>query len=135
MLRETQDGDRFAWRAKIRRNPVALFWYRIGVAILGGLLMLASALTGWLPGPGGIPLFLAGLAVWASEFAWAKGLMDWFIGFFKWFARVNRRVKTLALAGVTAVGLSVWYVVAIVTGIPAGLPDGLEGALGHLPGL
>ncbi|HIW31018.1 MAG TPA: PGPGW domain-containing protein, partial [Candidatus Luteococcus avicola] len=41
-------------------------------------MMVAAALTGWLPGPGGIPLFLMGLAVWASEFEWAHRLLSVF---------------------------------------------------------
>ena len=34
--------------------------------------------TGPLPGPGGIPLVLLGLAIWSSEFEWAHKLMQWF---------------------------------------------------------
>lgn len=39
--------------------------------------MLASGLIGWLPGPGGIPVFLLGIAILASEFAWADRLKQW----------------------------------------------------------
>lgn len=42
-----------------------------------GLLIL-SVLTGWLPGPGGIPLFLAGLGLLAIHNAWAKKLLIYF---------------------------------------------------------
>ncbi|MDO5682053.1 MAG: hypothetical protein Q4G46_04405, partial [Propionibacteriaceae bacterium] len=61
------DEDRWRWRAKIRRDPRQLFFYRIGVGIAGLVLMIAAIITGPLPGPGGIPLFLLGLAVWSSE--------------------------------------------------------------------
>lgn len=46
------------------------------VTIVGSLFILASALTGWLPGPGGIPLLVIGIAILASEFEWAARLRD-----------------------------------------------------------
>lgn len=49
---------------------------KIGVDILGILLIIASGLVGWLPGPGGIPLFLGGLALLASNHEWAERLMS-----------------------------------------------------------
>jgi hypothetical protein len=39
---------------------------------LGILLMIISPLFGWLPGPGGIPVFVAGLALLAVNHEWAK---------------------------------------------------------------
>ncbi len=45
---------------------------RIGIDILGVLLILGSALFGWVPGPGGIPLFLAGLGLLATNHEWAR---------------------------------------------------------------
>ena len=39
---------------------------------LGFLLMLISPLFGWLPGPGGIPIFIAGLGLLAINHEWAK---------------------------------------------------------------
>ncbi len=135
VLRTADDGDRFRWRAKIRRNPYSLFWYRIGVGVLGALLMIAAALTGWLPGPGGIPLFILGLAVWASEFAWAKRLMDWFKRLVARFRgldrRTKRRVGWVSLGGI----LATWYAVAAVAGLPDWLPDPVGGFLSNLPGI
>ncbi|USN95319.1 MAG: hypothetical protein H6793_03225 [Candidatus Nomurabacteria bacterium] len=49
---------------------------KIGVDILGVLLIIASGLVGWLPGPGGIPLFLGGLALLASNHEWAERLIN-----------------------------------------------------------
>jgi hypothetical protein len=71
------ERDRWAWRRKIRADPRRYRLYRVAVGILGGLLILTSGLIGWLPGPGGIPLFLLGLAVLASEFHWARRLLNW----------------------------------------------------------
>lgn len=38
---------------------------------LGVLLIIIAPLLGWLPGPGGIPLFLAGLSLLAINHDWA----------------------------------------------------------------
>lgn len=52
--------------------------HKIAVDILGILLIIASLLFGWLPGPGGMPLFLAGMGLLASNHLWAKQLLNWF---------------------------------------------------------
>lgn len=46
------------------------------VLVVGSIFILAAAATGWLPGPGGIPLFLVGIAILATEFAWAENVRD-----------------------------------------------------------
>ena len=38
----------------------------------GILLIILSGLTGWLPGPGGIPLLIAGLGLLSINHEWAK---------------------------------------------------------------
>lgn len=40
--------------------------------VLGVLLMIVAPFLGWLPGPGGIPLFLAGLGLLAINHEWAR---------------------------------------------------------------
>jgi hypothetical protein len=47
---------------------------RILTDAAGYALILAGILTGWLPGPGGIPLVGAGLGVLSINNAWAKRL-------------------------------------------------------------
>ncbi len=49
---------------------------RIGIDIAGFGLLLAALLTGWLPGPGGIPLAIAGLSLLAINYQWARTLQD-----------------------------------------------------------
>jgi hypothetical protein len=48
----------------------------IGTDILAGLCFVGVILFGWLPGPGGIPLFILGLSLLASNHAWAKRWLD-----------------------------------------------------------
>ena len=48
----------------------------IAVDVAGISLIILSALTGWIPGPGGIPLFLAGLGLLAIHHHWARRFME-----------------------------------------------------------
>ncbi len=50
---------------------------RIATDTLGVLLILGAILFGWLPGIGGIPLFLAGLGVLAINNHWARRLLQY----------------------------------------------------------
>ena len=50
----------------------------MAVGFAGLFFVVLGFVTGPLPGPGGIPLVLLGLAIWASEFEWAHKLMQWF---------------------------------------------------------
>lgn len=43
---------------------------------IGVLFMIAAILTGWLPGPGGIPLFIVGLSLFAINHEWAERYID-----------------------------------------------------------
>jgi hypothetical protein len=56
-----------------RRNVIR----RVLFTILGVLLIIAALLIGWLPGPGGIFLAIAGLWVLAQEYDWAEDALDW----------------------------------------------------------
>ena len=47
------------------------------VLVIGMAFVIISPFTGVLPGPGGIPIFLIGVAILATEFEWAKRLRDW----------------------------------------------------------
>lgn len=48
---------------------------RIGVAVVGFALLAAGLVMMVTPGPG-LLVVIAGLAVLATEFAWARGLLD-----------------------------------------------------------
>jgi len=52
---------------------------RVAIDAAGYLLIVAAIATGWLPGPGGIPLALAGLGLLSINNAWARRLRDWFL--------------------------------------------------------
>lgn len=50
---------------------------RVMIDAAGYLLIIAAGLTGWLPGPGGIPLFIAGLGLLSINNKWAKDLREY----------------------------------------------------------
>lgn len=50
---------------------------RIATDAAGYGLLLAAALTGWLPGPGGIPLTIAGLGLLSINNKWARDLREY----------------------------------------------------------
>lgn len=132
-----QYDDRWEWRRKIRANPRKAMFYRIGVGIVGGLLIILAPLTGWLPGPGGIPLFIAGLAVLASEFEWAQRLLlrvkEWVRRLTQWTVRQPGWLKALGTLLLMACVLVVVWGYLAVLGVPGWLPDPWENWLDGLP--
>jgi uncharacterized protein (TIGR02611 family) len=132
-----QYDDRWEWRRKIRADPRKHLIYRIAVGIVGGLLLILAPLTGWLPGPGGIPLFIAGLAVLASEFEWAQRVLmrvkEWVQALTHWTGRQPGWLKALGTVALMAcVLLAIWGYLAVL-GVPGWLPDSWETGLHRLP--
>ena len=127
--------DRWAWRQRIRANPHQLRVYRAVIAAIGLLLVLLGLATGWLPGPGGIPLILGGLAVWASEFHWAHRLMLRLKHALHVYQSWSGRRKLLSwLVFLAACGLIGWGYLALV-GPPAWIPVQVDRVLAVLPGV
>lgn len=51
-------------------------FFKVLLTDLAGIgLIILSVLTGWIPGPGGIPLLLAGLGLLAINHHWARRLL------------------------------------------------------------
>ena len=62
-------------RTSVARRPGGLRVWRIGVAVAGSMVIAAGAILLVLPGPGWLLIFL-GLGIWATEFSWARSLLD-----------------------------------------------------------
>jgi hypothetical protein len=69
-----------------KRDRLYVWWKKRPVKVrkpftfaLGLVLICTAPLVGWIPGPGGIAVFLAGIAVLASEFDWAESLKSFFL--------------------------------------------------------
>jgi hypothetical protein len=61
------------WKAKhhLVRKPV--------VFVVGIVLVMIAPIVGTIPGPGGLLVFLLGIAILASEFDWAHTLKSFFL--------------------------------------------------------
>lgn len=129
------DEDRWAWRRRIRQNPHQLRIYRVGVGIAGLLLLCLGVVTGPLPGPGGIPLVLLGLAIWSSEFEWAYRLRQRFKAEIRKFRGwpTGRKVAFWVAFGAVCTGFGYSYL--MVLGVPFWMPDVGANLLEGLPGV
>jgi hypothetical protein len=52
------------------------FWKMVAFDTLAGLCFIGVILFGWLPGPGGVPLFLLGLSLLAANHEWAERWLE-----------------------------------------------------------
>ena len=129
------EEDRWRWRRRIRQNPRRLAVYRVVVAIAGLLLVCLGFVSGPIPGPGGIPLVLLGLAIWSSEFEWAHRLMQWFKVQLHRYQAWPRRWQVLFWLTLVAACGTIGYGYLLLTGVPGWLPSQLEMVLLRLPGL
>jgi uncharacterized protein (TIGR02611 family) len=127
--------DRWRWRRKIRANPTQLIVYRLVVGFVGLLFIALGFVTGPIPGPGGIPLVLLGLAIWSSEFEWAHRLMQWFKAQLRRFQSWTRWQQVgFWLAFFAFCGLC-GYSFMLLTGVPGWVPQSVDALLAQLPGL
>jgi uncharacterized protein (TIGR02611 family) len=134
ILRDSPE-DRWRWRAKIRQNAHQLRIYRFGVGLVGTFLVVLGFVSGPLPGPGGIPLVLLGLAVMASEFVWAERLMRLFKAQLIRFRSWSRARQTAAFAVFFACCGLFAYGYLLTLGAPTWLPGSVDDVLARLPGL
>lgn len=68
-------GERLRqWRARVRALPGGAIVWRVGVTVMGLLVVVLGVLLLPLPGPGWLIIF-AGLGLLASEYAWAGRLL------------------------------------------------------------
>ncbi len=52
---------------------------RLAIDIAGVALIICAPLLGWLPGPGGIPMFLAGLGLLSINHEWARNIREYLV--------------------------------------------------------
>lgn len=91
-------ADRLGFRARLKKNPALALAYRIGVGIVGGLIMILGLALVPLPGPGWLIVFL-GLGILATEFAWAERLLDFgrrtLKAWLRWLGRQHLAIRAL----------------------------------------
>lgn len=123
------EDDDWAWRRRIRSNPQAHGVYRVLVAVLGLVIVAAGLVLVPAPGPGWVIVFV-GVAIWASEFDWARRLLHWgrarlsaWTGWMRvqpWWVKAAVTLATLLVVLGLAYGYLRWL------GPPGLLPDSLE---------
>lgn len=134
---DAQDDD-WAWRRRIRANPVTARVYRIAVALVGGLVVAGGLVAVPAPGPGWLIVF-AGVGIWATEFEWAQRLLRWGKGVLAdwthWAGRQPVWVRGLLGLATLVIVLAIFWGLFAVAGVPGLLPDTLEDLLRQVPGL
>ncbi|WP_213009070.1 TIGR02611 family protein [Paractinoplanes toevensis] len=106
---------------KIRANPTGRLALKIGIGVLGGLVVAVGIVLIPFPGPGWAIVIL-GLAIWAVEFAWAKNLLEFTKRHVKawtsWIGRQSLGVRAIiGVVGMIFVAAIVWVSVKLSFGI------------------
>lgn len=96
-------------RAKIRANPTLDLAYRIGIGVVGVVVLALGIIAIPYPGPGWLIVF-AGLGILASEFAWARSALrfvrKYYDRFMEWFSHQSIVVKAAGVLLTTVVVLA-----------------------------
>ena len=97
------------WRENIRRKPARNLVYRVGVGVVGSIVLLVGIVAIPYPGPGWL-IVLAGLAILATEFERAQNALTFvtrrYHGWTRWLGRQTRAVQGLAVLATSAVVLA-----------------------------
>lgn len=129
-------------RAKVRRTPAGRFGWRIGVGVVGGLLLVVGVVA--IPGPGqGWAMVFLALAILSTEFRWAHRLRHAL-----WSGLVRARHRYDSLGRGTRLLATVLLVLVVVvclagagwlslwlTGLPGWVPSSVADVLTRLPGV
>ncbi|WP_308280308.1 TIGR02611 family protein [Pseudonocardia abyssalis] len=88
-------------------NPALRKTYKVGVGVVGTIVLVLGIIAIPYPGPGWLIVF-AGLAILASEFAWAKRVLRYARGKYDaWTDWLGRQSAVVRLAVLTGTGLIV----------------------------
>lgn len=118
---------RSAFRTFFGRNATLDLTYRIAVGVLGAGIVVGGLILVPLPGPGWLIVF-GGLALLATEFAWAGRLLDFarekVRGWTEWVGDQSPAVRAaIGAVSLAAVAGAIWLYVAL-QGVPDWLPIG-----------
>jgi len=123
-LLDPSDGDdlleavagRLGFRERIKDNVALNIAYRIGVGLLGGLVLVAGAIMIPYPGPGWLVVF-AGLAILATEFAWAERVLRYAKGRYDawhaWLASQHTIVKAAVWTATAAIVVATLWLLGV----------------------
>lgn len=131
-----------AVRARVRRTTLGRVGWRIGVGVVGGLLLLVGVVA--IPGPGqGWALVFLALAILSTEFRWAhRARTALWVRLVR--ARASYAASSPARRAAVVVGLVVlvavclsaaWWLSLLLAGVPTWLPDPVAELLDRVPGV
>lgn len=130
--------DRWAWRARLKRRRATAVAYRAAVAVVGGAVLLVGVVAIPAPGPGWALVFL-GLAILGSEFEPFERLLTFakrqVTRWTTWIAAQPLWFRGLVALATAALVLAIFWGYLALNGVPTWLPDAVERALHHVPGL
>ena len=113
------------WRRRIAARRSINHPYRIGVGVVGGVIVALGIAAIPLPGPGWL-IVLAGLFVLATEFLWAERLLEFTKKHVKrwtdWVTDQPMWVRILIGAATAAFVYGVLVLTLHVTGVPEWVP-------------
>lgn len=119
-------ADKLKFRDKLERNPALKHTYRVGVAVVGTIVLVAGIIMIPFPGPGWL-VVIAGLAILATEFIWAERLLDFtkrhVKGWMSWVGRQPVWVRVVIGVLTAAFVYGVVVVALRVFGVPPWIPD------------
>ena len=106
-----------AFRMKVHARPGWNLAWRIGIGVLGTVVLILGVLAIPYPGPGWLIVF-AGLGILATEFTWAGRLLTFARGYYDawsaWVRRQNRVVQALlGLVSLAVVLAMLWLLGAL----------------------
>jgi uncharacterized protein (TIGR02611 family) len=110
-----------AIRHRIRANRTARLTWQVVIAVIGAVVVTVGIILIPFPGPGWL-IVLAGLAIWAVEFVWARRLLhftrvrlEWW---WYWLGRQHWTTRLLAGAiGLAFVLTVVWLSLRLSLGV------------------
>lgn len=106
-MSSTEKDRRPGFRERIEEKPTLRRTYRVAIAVVGTLVLAAGVIAIPYPGPGWLIVF-AGLAILASEFAWAKRVLHFARSKYDaWSAWLGRRTLVVRLTVYALTGLIV----------------------------
>lgn len=113
------------WRSRIAARRSVNHPYRIGVGVVGSMVVALGIVAIPLPGPGWL-IVIAGLFVLATEFLWAERLLEFTKGHVsRWTDWVSARsvwVRSLLALATAAFVYGVLVVTLHLAGVPGWVP-------------
>jgi uncharacterized protein (TIGR02611 family) len=106
---------------RIRATPTGRLALKIGIGVLGGLVVAIGIVLIPFPGPGWA-IVIVGLAILALEFAWAKNLLEFtkrqVQSWTRWIGRQSLPVRAvIGVVGFVFVCAIVWLSVKLSFGV------------------